>query len=175
MTKNQITTDVLAEVFGWDKSVDIKMPDITFTDRDPPAIKKEKTEHIDNPEKKDTRWDIDDLLGCYWASEVKVEIFRNKIAECALDHSCDAEVITDIVLVHELAHWACHLGPFPAMKPDKWETESFTSHGPGIHELLAQLFTYEYCQNQADIRPDVMKMMEKLTCKQSDVYQTYKE
>jgi len=164
----------IADTFGWDRDCEIELPPrIIKTNRNPPMLeRKQGTEKsTKNHDEADRVWDIDGLLGLYEPDEVQIVLFDKYIGQCAKILHIDYSVLTDIVLIHEFAHWACHVGPFPSILP-RWNTASFMSHGEGIHELLAQLFTKKYCDRKGKQWIDSMEV---LTARQSPVYQSYRD
>lgn len=108
-----------------------------------------------------------DLLGVYFSADRKVIIYDLRIRICARISGIDYQELYDIVLCHELAHAATHLGLDRA--GEIWT--SFGTETALTLEYFAQIYTFLfYAKNQCD---DVTEAMQKLSLTQPYIYQTY--
>ena len=108
-----------------------------------------------------------DLLGKYVPADRKVIIYDLRIRIYAGISGIDYQELYDIVLCHELAHAATHLGLDQA--GEIWT--SFGAETALTIEYFAQIYTYLfYAKKQRD---DITEAMRKLSITQPHVYQTY--
>jgi len=127
------------------------------------------------------KFDID-RLGCYFSTSMKegyIEIYRNKIADCAndisielgLDYELTRRLLQTIVLLHEIGHWFSHC----CFKSNKEHRMYVFSHQTvEIKETIAQLSVIwaTLGLRNKDIKM-LLKIMDFMTYKQSWPYRQY--
>lgn len=86
------------------------------------------------------------------------------------------EIFTEIVLVHELAHWLMHVGYSKSFRKDHYQLINFhytNKNEIQYHESFAQIFTNYFCATHSDVRYwTLFKWLEE---KQPCNYKKYKE
>ena len=108
-----------------------------------------------------------DLLGVYVPADRKVIIYDLRIRICAGISGIDYQELYDIVLCHELAHAATHLGL--DQSGEIWT--SFGAETALTIEYFAQIYTYLFFAKKQNFK--VNEAMQKLSITQPHVYQTY--
>ena len=151
----------------------------------PPLLKKRKRHIEDQPK---IRWDIDELLGLYEQNATQYKssfsplfecpkqapqilIYERGIKYCAKETGLSEDILRQIIIIHELSHWAVHR--LQDTKGNIWENELFDSTHKDVHEGWAQLLTYWALDYLKDT--ESMEVFEKLNKNQSSSYQKYKE
>lgn len=110
------------------------------------------------------KWDTE-LLGSYDYQTMNITLFSQSIAACAHDLGQDAQALSDVVFLHELAHWASH--QIPDAKHRMWE--SFSTCENFICEQWAQVLTYWVIITLQ--REDLKATFHALMQKQQEMYQ----
>ena len=108
-----------------------------------------------------------DLLGVYLPAKRQVIIYDLLIRLCAGEQGIPYQILYDIVVCHELAHAATHLGI--DQNGEIWAL--FGSEPAAIKEYFAQIYTYIY-YNQSQ-RNVVTGAMAKFARTQPSIYQKY--
>ena len=108
-----------------------------------------------------------DILGTYRASVRHVTLYRKLIRLCAGWMGLDPKGLEDVVLTHELAHAASHLG---------WDVgdriwENFDSASSADKEYFAQIFAHSLFLESGDVY--VVHCMDALVNQQPPQYATY--
>jgi len=88
----------------------------------------------------------EDVLGAYFFRKSTVQIYWMPIGIFAALTGISIELLTYVVLAHELAHAYTHLGT--DIDGIKWDTDSFARTDKYIVEGLAQFYTALLCERQ---------------------------
>ena len=163
----------------------MKIPPILTSYDLPPMLKKRKRHIEDQPK---IRWDIDELLGVYEpnAKQYKssfsplfecpkqapqILIYERGIKYCAKETRLSEDILRQIVIIHELSHWAAHR--LQDTKGNIWENDLFDSTHKDVHEGWAQLLTFWALDYLKDAKS--MEVFEELNKQQSSSYQKHKD
>lgn len=111
--------------------------------------------------------DILDLLGMYEARPYRVVLFLDLIEKCAGRLRVDARDLTELVLVHELAHAVTHRGR--DLDDDDWT--AFDVAPAADVELYAQLYTAKHLEKRGPA--GALAAMKRLAVRQPRIYATY--
>lgn len=111
--------------------------------------------------------DILDLLGLYEARPYRVVLFPDLIEECAGRLCVDARDLTEVVLVHELAHAVTHRG----RDLDEADWAAFDVAPAADVELYAQLYTAKHLEKRGPA--GALAAMKRLAVRQRRIYATY--
>ncbi|MBK7035857.1 MAG: hypothetical protein IPH42_05830 [Bacteroidetes bacterium] len=90
-----------------------------------------------------------DLLGLYCPEDEKIILFTNRIKDAAEDLKIKNELLQQIVLLHEIGHWISHK---LAYKKKDWELDKYNKATVGVHEGLAQLYTWWVVENFLELK-----------------------
>lgn len=112
---------------------------------------------------------IIDLLGTYNSSKNKITIYTILIKLCSIELCVDFDELKYLVLLHELSHAITHRG----LDKDNSIWEFFDDSSTDLKEYFAQIYTYKKLIQEDN--KSTLVIMEKLSEKQSGVYQTYKQ
>jgi hypothetical protein len=122
----------------------------------------------------DKVWKIEeDVLGCYYLNQCRIELFWMPIGLIAASLSCTPESLTQVVAIHELAHAYTHLGY--DIDDYAWETTHFARSSPEVVEGVAQFFTEAVCHRLENRYPETLKAYESLLEKQSGPYLAHQQ
>jgi hypothetical protein len=110
-----------------------------------------------------------DLLGAYFLSDNRVELYWLCIGLCNILHDLPIEDFTLVVLIHELAHGYTHIG-FDK-DGNYWNTDDFNHCDLKIVEGFAQFYTEMLCRDYFD---QATSAFNALLSKQSTEYTEYK-
>ena len=118
-----------------------------------------------------TLFDTENLLGIYDPSKQEIHLYYFGIQWCANQLIIDADLLYEIVFIHELGHYMQH--KMPCYKTEEWEDELYIkSYSPiDIQEGWAQLmdaWTVEGLQDYSDV-------FQKLVDVQSGPYHVFKK
>lgn len=124
-------------------------------------------------------WDFDNLLGAYFPQEVtkgkqslRIELYTDKIEECAHKLTINAQHLKDIVLLHELGHWITHKLPYK--DGSVWSNYHIDTNDielTNVHEGWAQLLTWWIVKDIGQLNDAFTK----LNKKQSPPYQVWEK
>lgn len=117
-------------------------------------------------------WKIEeDVLGAYFFHQGHVEIYWMPIGLIAADLDVSPEVLTQVVLAHELAHAYTHMG-FD-IDDQTWNTRDFAASSLEVVEGVAQFFTEAVCRRLIHRWPDALDAYRALLEKQTGPYRAH--
>jgi len=115
-------------------------------------------------------FDTDSILGDYNynASEKLITLYAKSISSAAAYLSVNANVLADVVLLHELGHWSSHV----VKDKDGKMWENFDAADTKIKEAWAQILAYwaMKCISDSDYGKKLVDVFRTLEKKQSKVY-----
>lgn len=169
--------------YGFKVTSDIAIPPVLISYDMPPLLKKRNSREEQEP-----RWDIEELLGLYepTATQYKssyspsfsppkqapqILVYERGLKYCANETGFPEDILRQIVVIHELSHWATHR--LQDSNGNTWANELFDLTHTDIHEGWAQLLTFsalDYLNNK-----EYLAVFKNLTSNQSDAYRKYKE
>jgi hypothetical protein len=114
----------------------------------------------------------EDVLGAYFFRVPEIYIYWMAIGLVCSTLQVDAESLTVVVVLHELAHAYSHLGR--DIDSNRWDVESFARADLRIVEGIAQFYTGAICQKMGERYPAALSAFEALLRIQSGPYLVHK-
>jgi hypothetical protein len=127
-----------------------------------------------SPEKGDLA--IDNLLGAYFPSEVRIVLYSKMIGLAAKELRVGADALSTIVFIHETVHAFSHIGRdqdgkyWPTFALPLAEVPDATPSA--THEVVAQYYTFKLLEHINDKR--LMETFMRLEKSCSDIYRTWR-
>lgn len=112
---------------------------------------------------------IFDVLGEYYSAKRKIVIYDRLISAAAIALEIDADLLTDVVLAHEIAHAVTHLGK--DAHDGVWK--HFATALTEDKELFAQIYPYLLFRETSQVEPAAV--MDRLTDYQPPHYRAWKD
>ena len=111
-----------------------------------------------------------EALGTYHALEADpfITLYRNAIQEYSQEHDLDPNLVTKVVLIHELAHYITHLGNAPVGGIWKNFSNASQNDKEGTAQVATWLFLRKYGHN------DEMTVFNKITSTAPPEYKKWK-
>lgn len=121
------------------------------------------------------RYEIDGVLGDYYqpggGREPLVRVHKRAVDICVAELHLDPSHLTNVIVMHELAHWLVHSWPHRGLVHKDEMTAWYDSTGNDVHETWAQLLTHVVCSGDEGIT----KTFETLLSHQPSTYHLWKK
>ena len=139
------------------------LPTTLISYETPPSFKAERVSLKEN------QLNIEGLLGCYYPSTQEIHLYEIGIQWCANRLQMDADILREIVLIHELGHYIQH--KMPCYKTKEWDDQLYNaSYSPkDLQEGWAQLMDAWVVEDESEYRDVFYSLVE---C-QSKPYHTF--
>jgi len=155
-----------------------EMPTILHSNETPPLFiefpELEKIDKNGEPRNQDIKQpetiSIEEVLGCYIASQRTIVLFDRGIDWCVKKNRFSRSTLENIVLIHELAHWLTHR--MPGRSTRNWNLDLFNRTETAVHEGLAQLFTWWIAEKTGG---EFKEAFERLNSHQSAPYHVFEQ
>lgn len=112
---------------------------------------------------------VDELLGRYLPADERIELFQEGIDSVARSLGKNAQDLRKVVLLHELAHWLCHVVPLRGSSDaslERWPLETYRAGSEDLHEGLAS-----YLCQRAAAAPHLKLVFDALLKRSPSAYQ----
>lgn len=163
--KNSLLLSKLREIIKRNKLSLDTMPDVFISLETPPSFKLLKYHDVGDGS---NLFDTENLLGYYIPSKQEIRLLELGIQKCANYLQVDADLLREIVFIHELGHYMQH--KMPCYQTKEWDDVLYNnSYSPiDLLEGWAQLMDAWVVVNE------YLSVFKKLTDRQSAPYNVYK-
>jgi len=113
---------------------------------------------------------IEEVLGLYFPDKIQIILYQRGLEWFTKRFNLDIDLLTAIVLIHEIGHWITHLLPKEGIP--EWQRELYKLTSTEVHEGWAQLITYWIVK---EIGGDVETVFNELNRRQAYDYHIYEK